>query len=206
MPPLASSASWPLITMPRLMPRPMPTISAVGVARPSAQGQAMISTLILTLGLRRADHGPGRASALTGRRQRSAQKGSDPDRLRHATAPRGRPPAHRQPLGAELQAGLAGELRHPGQGVGQMGGHRPGAQRHHRPPARPASRLPAAARPAARGPGRQRALISAIRTAQPCRYRRWAYSCASTACSCTGGRVASRAMDSRISAERPETA
>ena len=39
-----SSASPPLIRMPRSAPRPVPTMMAVGVARPSAHGQAMIST------------------------------------------------------------------------------------------------------------------------------------------------------------------
>jgi hypothetical protein len=39
-----SSTSGPLIRMPSCAPRPVPTISAVGVASPSAQGHAMIST------------------------------------------------------------------------------------------------------------------------------------------------------------------
>ena len=39
-----SSTSGPLMRMPSCAPRPVPTSSAVGVARPSAQGQAMIST------------------------------------------------------------------------------------------------------------------------------------------------------------------
>ncbi len=39
-----SSASGPLIRMPSWAPRPVPTSSAVGVARPRAHGQAMIST------------------------------------------------------------------------------------------------------------------------------------------------------------------
>ena len=39
-----SSTSGPLIRMPSCAPRPVPTSSAVGVASPSAQGQAMIST------------------------------------------------------------------------------------------------------------------------------------------------------------------
>ncbi len=39
-----SSTSGPLIRMPICAPRPVPTSSAVGVASPSAQGQAMIST------------------------------------------------------------------------------------------------------------------------------------------------------------------
>ena len=39
-----SSTSGPLISSPSWAPRPVPTSSAVGVARPSAHGQAMIST------------------------------------------------------------------------------------------------------------------------------------------------------------------
>ena len=39
-----SSTSGPLITIPSCAPRPVPTIRAVGVARPSAQGHAMMST------------------------------------------------------------------------------------------------------------------------------------------------------------------
>jgi len=39
-----SRISPPRIRMPAWAPRPTPTISAAGVAMPSAQGQAMIST------------------------------------------------------------------------------------------------------------------------------------------------------------------
>ena len=39
-----SRTSGPLISRPSCAPRPVPTISAVGVASPSAHGQAMIST------------------------------------------------------------------------------------------------------------------------------------------------------------------
>ena len=39
-----SSTSGPRIRMPSCAPRPVPTSSAIGVARPSAHGQAMIST------------------------------------------------------------------------------------------------------------------------------------------------------------------
>ena len=39
-----SSTSGPLMRIPSCAPRPVPTRSAVGVASPSAQGQAMIST------------------------------------------------------------------------------------------------------------------------------------------------------------------
>ena len=41
---VCSSTSGPLISTPSCAPRPVPTSSAVGVARPSAHGQAMIST------------------------------------------------------------------------------------------------------------------------------------------------------------------
>ena len=41
---VASSTSGPLIRMPSRAPRPVPTSSAVGVASPSAHGQAMIRT------------------------------------------------------------------------------------------------------------------------------------------------------------------
>ena len=41
-----SSVSGPLITMPSWAPRPVPTRIAVGVARPIAHGQAMISTAV----------------------------------------------------------------------------------------------------------------------------------------------------------------
>ena len=40
-----SSASASRIRMPECAPRPMPTMIDIGVARPSAQGQAMISTV-----------------------------------------------------------------------------------------------------------------------------------------------------------------
>ena len=39
-----SSTSPPLMSTPSWAPRPVPTMMAVGVARPSAQGQAMMST------------------------------------------------------------------------------------------------------------------------------------------------------------------
>ena len=41
---VCSSTSGPLSRMPSCAPRPVPTISAVGVASPIAQGQAMIRT------------------------------------------------------------------------------------------------------------------------------------------------------------------
>ena len=44
-----SSTSGPLMRMPSWAPRPVPTSRAVGVARPSAQGQAMMSTATAAL-------------------------------------------------------------------------------------------------------------------------------------------------------------
>ena len=46
---VASRTSGPLMRSPSCAPRPVPTIRAVGVARPSAQGQAMISTATAAL-------------------------------------------------------------------------------------------------------------------------------------------------------------
>ncbi len=43
-----SSASAFLISTPASAPRPMPTMIDIGVARPSAHGQAMISTVTAT--------------------------------------------------------------------------------------------------------------------------------------------------------------
>ena len=45
---VSSRTSGPLMRMPSWAPRPVPTSSAVGVARPSAQGQAMTSTATAT--------------------------------------------------------------------------------------------------------------------------------------------------------------
>ena len=49
-----SSAWWPLMKMPSCAPRPQAATSAAGVARPSAQGQAMISTASPALNARSA--------------------------------------------------------------------------------------------------------------------------------------------------------
>ena len=50
-----SSTSGPLITMPSWAPRPVPTSIAVGVARPIAHGQAMISTATAAVNAAPAD-------------------------------------------------------------------------------------------------------------------------------------------------------
>ena len=51
-----SKISGPLIRIPIWAPRPVPTSSAVGVARPSAQGQAMMRTA--TAAVNAMDHEP----------------------------------------------------------------------------------------------------------------------------------------------------
>ena len=54
-----SSASPPRMRMPASAPRPVPTMIAVGVARPMAQGQAMMSTVMaLTSAYVRRGSGP----------------------------------------------------------------------------------------------------------------------------------------------------
>ena len=103
-----SSTSGPLIRMPSWAPRPVPTISAVGVARPSAQGQAMISTATAAVN---AAVGPPPAQQPAGERE---QRQRDHDRHED----------RRDPVGEPLDLGLAvlrllDEARHLGQlGVG----------------------------------------------------------------------------------------
>ena len=65
-----SSTSGPLMMTPSWAPRPVPTSSAVGVARPSAHGQAMMSTATAALNEREASpvttsHAANVASAST---------------------------------------------------------------------------------------------------------------------------------------------
>ena len=103
-----SSTSGPLISTPSCAPRPVPTSSAVGVARPSAQGHAMISTATAAVN---AAFAP--APAPSQKRQRRDRE-RDHDRHEHA----------RHPVGQPLDRGLAAlrvldEAGHPGElGVG----------------------------------------------------------------------------------------
>ena len=60
---VCSSTSGPLIRIPSWAPRPLPTMSAVGVASPRAHGQAMISTA--TAAVNAADASPVSASQPT---------------------------------------------------------------------------------------------------------------------------------------------
>ena len=66
---VCSSTSGPLIRIPSCAPRPVPTISAVGVASPSAHGQAMISTA--TAAVNAADASPGERASRRASRARS---------------------------------------------------------------------------------------------------------------------------------------
>ena len=43
---MVSSGSPPLMSIPLVAPTPVPTITAVGVAKPRAQGQAIANTVI----------------------------------------------------------------------------------------------------------------------------------------------------------------
>ncbi len=110
-----SSTSGPLIRMPSWAPRPVPTSSAVGVARPSAHGQAMISTATAAVNARRCRCAGGqparRASPPTGRSRR-ARTPPDTRSARRCTA--ALPvcasvdqPGHLRQLGVGADAGRA---------------------------------------------------------------------------------------------------
>ena len=74
---VCSSTSGPLIRIPSCAPRPVPTSNAVGVASPSAHGQAMISTAtaaVKAAPTRPVEHEPARQ-----RRQRDRQHDGDED-------------------------------------------------------------------------------------------------------------------------------
>ena len=115
-----SSTSGPLMRMPSCAPRPVPTSSAVGVARPRAQGQAMIED----------GDGGGEGGADAGTRHQPAAEGGDGDGDddRHEDA--------RDPVGEALDLGLAGlgvldELGH----LGELGVRADAGGADHQPPA-----------------------------------------------------------------------
>ena len=95
-----SSTSGPLIRMPSWAPRPVPTISAVGVASPSAHGQAMIST----------------ATAAVNAAEAPAPATSQPPRVPSASAITSGHEDPGDPVGEPLHLGLAvlGLLDQPG--------------------------------------------------------------------------------------------
>ena len=74
---VCSSTSGPRIRIPSCAPRPVPTISAVGVASPSAQGQAMISTATAAVNASEAE--PPKASQPGERRERDRDHDRDED-------------------------------------------------------------------------------------------------------------------------------
>ncbi len=87
-----SSTSGPLISSPSWAPRPVPTISAVGVASPSAHGQAMISTATAAVNANVA------LSPVPSQKPSVADGERDDDRDEDA----------RDPVGQALDRGLAG--------------------------------------------------------------------------------------------------
>ena len=89
-----SSTSGPLMRMPSCAPRPVPTMRAVGVARPRAQGQAMISTATAAVNATVGGVGGG------GREPEPEGGGGQGD------ARPGR--RRRHPIGQPLHRGLAG--------------------------------------------------------------------------------------------------
>ena len=116
-----SSTSGPLMMMPSCAPRPVPTMMAVGVARPRAHGQAMISTA--TAAEKATDAGSPMASQATN----VARAISDDGRDEHAG----------HAVGEALHRGLAGlgvvdeagDLREPGLGTDSHRRARRGAHR-----------------------------------------------------------------------------
>ena len=110
-----SSTCGPLISRPSWAPRPVPTSSAVGVASPSAHGQAMISTATAAV---RANPAPSPAPS---QKPSVATAMRDHDRDEHA----------RDAVGEPLDRGLAGlgvadeprDLRQRGVGADPGGAH-----------------------------------------------------------------------------------
>ena len=87
-----SSTSGPLIRMPSCAPRPVPTSSAVGVARPSAHGQATISTATVAE--------KANVASAPRREPVAERRGGDRDHDRHEDG--------RDPVGEPLHRRLAG--------------------------------------------------------------------------------------------------
>ena len=90
---VCSSTSGPWIRIPSCAPRPVPTISAVGVASPSAHGQAMISTA---------------TAAVNAVATPSAPKASQPASVASAIADHDRDEDRRDAVGEPLHRRLAG--------------------------------------------------------------------------------------------------
>ena len=155
-----SSTSGPRIRIPSWAPRPVPTSSAVGVARPSAHGQAMIRTATAAV----------KANVRARAGGQPAGEGHDGQREHRRHEHR------RDPVGEPLDGRLAGlRLRHqpPDPGERRVGAHAGGA--HHEAPAgvdgRAGDRV--ARGPPRRGRSRPSAATRRWPSSLPRRRRRW---------------------------------
>ncbi len=109
---VCSSTSGPLIRMPSWAPRPVPTMSAVGVASPSAHGQAMISTATAAVNAADQPLAGAEPEAEGGDRRARSRPGRRPRRSgRPAAAPRPCRSARPRPAGPSARAGCP---RRPG--------------------------------------------------------------------------------------------
>ena len=122
---VASRTSPPLITMPSCAPRPVPTMIAVGVARPRAHGHAMISTA--TAAVNASSAGWPVSSQIRGSDARDPAADRPPRRRR--VDGRGRGADHRVPVRPRP--------RHPDR---DHGGYRAGRGARHRDQGRRRSR------------------------------------------------------------------
>ena len=101
---VCSSTSGPRMKTPSWAPRPVPTSSAVGVARPSAHGQAMMSTA--TAAVKAAEGSPVTSSQPAS----VASESSDHDRDEHGRDPVDEP-LHRRLAGLRLRRRAARSAR-----------------------------------------------------------------------------------------------
>ena len=80
-----SSTSGPLMRMPSWAPRPVPTSRAVGVARPSAHGQAMIRTATAAVKARGDARAGAEPEPESGDRRARSRSGRTPPEIRSAS-------------------------------------------------------------------------------------------------------------------------
>ena len=142
--PVDSSTSGPLIRIPSWAPRPVPTSSAVGVASPSAHGQATISTATAAVSAKPALAPASSQPSERHQRERDHDRHEDRrTRGRRAAAPR---PCRSGPRSRGGRSGRAPCRRRPGS-RGSRGGRRRSSW-----PRRP--RRPGASRPGIDSPVR----------------------------------------------------
>ena len=102
---VCSRTSGPLIRMPSCAPRPVPTMSAVGVARPSAHGHAMISTATAAENASVASPGDDQPADQRGEREPEDDRDEDaPRRGRRAAGSAPSRPAPRRRGGRSARA------------------------------------------------------------------------------------------------------